>query len=84
MPELAGPSDDPTPSGNLPLAWWLTPDSMTVRAEVANVLEWNVYALGVLVLLALAGAVADPRRAAFPALLLLACLAFAQGWPLVR
>jgi hypothetical protein len=84
VPELAGPSDDPTPNGSLPLAWWLTPASMAARAEGANVLEWDAYALVALVLLALAGVAGDPRRAAFPALLLVLCFGFAQGWPLVR
>jgi len=84
VPELVGPSDDPTPGANLPLAWWLTPAARAAAAEGANVLEWNTYALGVLVLLALAGIAAEPRRAAFPGGLLLLCLAFAQGWPLVR
>lgn len=83
VPELVGPSDDPTPGANLPLAWWLTPAARAAAAEGANVLEWNVYALAVLVLLALAGIAADPRRAAFPGGLLLLCLGFAQGWPLV-
>jgi hypothetical protein len=84
VPDLAGTPDDPTPSSSLPLAWWLTPASLAERAENANVLEWNVHALVALALLALVGAVADPRRAAFPGLLLLACFAFAQGWPVVR
>jgi len=84
VPDLAGPPDDPTPSSDLPLAWWLTPASMPERAENANVLEWNVHALVALVLLALVGIVADPRRAAFPGLLLLGCFALAQGWPVVR
>jgi hypothetical protein len=83
VPDLAGPPDDATNGSDLPIVWWLTPASMSVRAENGNVLEWNGYALVVLVGLALAGLVADPRRARFPALLLLACYAFAQGWPLV-
>jgi hypothetical protein len=84
VPDLAGPPDDPTPASNLPLVWWLTPASMSERAENGNVLEWNVHALVALALLALVGVVADPRRAAFPGLLLLGCFAFAQGWPVVR
>ena len=84
VPDLVGPPGDTTPSHNLPLAWWLTPRSMSERAEHANTLEWNNYALVALVLLAVAGVVADPRRAAFPALLLVGCFAFAQGWPVVR
>lgn len=83
VPDLAGPPDDPTPGSNLPLVWWLTPASMSARAENANVLEWNVHALVALALLAFVGVVADPRRAAFPGLLLLGCFAFAQGWPVV-
>jgi len=84
VPDLVGAPDDPTPPSDLPVAWWLTPASQSVRAENANVLEWNCHALLVLALLALVGLVADPRRAAFPATLLLGCFAFAQGWPLVR
>lgn len=84
VPDLIGPFDSAAAPGDLPLAWWLTPASQAVRAENANVLEWNAYALTGLVLLALAGLVADPRRAAFPGLLLLGCFAFAQGWPGVR
>ena len=84
VPDLAGPPDDPTPSANLPLAWWLTPSALSERAENANVLEWNVYALVALAVLALVGVVAAPRCAAFPALLLLGAFAFAQGWPVVR
>ncbi len=84
VPDLAGPPDDPTPASNLPLVWWLTPAAQSTRAENANVLEWNVHALVALALLALVGVVADPRRAAFPGLLLLACFAFAQGWPVVN
>src|SRR6185436_313617 len=83
-PDLVGPPGDVTPSSNLPVAWWLTPASMSARAENANTLEWNAYALVALVLLAVAGVVADPRRAAFPGLLLVGVYAFAQGWPLVR
>ncbi|MSR63469.1 MAG: hypothetical protein EXS08_13590, partial [Planctomycetes bacterium] len=84
VPDLAGAPDDPTPTGNLAVPWWLTPASMSARAENANVLEWNAYALVAVVLLALAGVVSDPRRTAFPALLLLGTFAFAQAWPLVR
>jgi len=84
VPDLAGAPDEPTPTGNLAVPWWLTPASMSARAENANVLEWNAYALVVVVLLALAGVCAEPRRAAFPALLLLGTFAFAQAWPLVR
>lgn len=84
VPDLLGPPGDLTPSADLPVAWWLTPASMSMRAENANTLEWNNYALVALVLLALVGLVADPGRAAFPGLLLLAAFAFAQGWPVVR
>ena len=84
VPDLVGPPGDPTPSANLPIAWWLTPSSMSARAENANTLEWNDYALVALALLALVGAVADPRRAAFPGALLVGAFAFAQGWPVVR
>jgi hypothetical protein len=83
VPDLAGPPDDPTPSADLPLAWWLTPAAQSVKAENASVLEWNCHALVALALLALVGVVADPRRAAFPGLLLAGCFAFAQGWPVV-
>jgi hypothetical protein len=84
VPDLIGPPGDPTPGENLPLAWWLTPASMAARAEHANTLEWDLHARVALVLLAVVGVVARPRRAAFPAVLLLACIGFAQAWPLVR
>jgi len=84
LPELVGPPGDPTPPANLPLAWWLTPASQSARAEQANALEWNPHAAVALALLGLVGVVARPRRAAFPALLLVGCFAFAQAWPLVR
>jgi hypothetical protein len=84
VPDLAGPAWERDPPRDLPLVWWLTPGSMSTRAEHGNVLEWNAYALVVVVLLALTGIVADPRRAAFPALLLLSTFAFAQAWPVVR
>ena len=84
LPELVGPPGDPTPPASLPLAWWLTPAAQSARAEQANALEWNPHAAVALALLALVGAVARPRRAAFPGLLLVGCFAFAQAWPLVR
>jgi len=84
LPELVGPPGDPTPPASLPLAWWLTPAAQSARAEQANALEWNPHAAVALALFALVGVLARPRRAAFPALLLLGCFAFAQAWPLVR
>ncbi|MEQ1895390.1 MAG: hypothetical protein ABL998_22865, partial [Planctomycetota bacterium] len=38
----------------------------------------------VLVLLGLVGVVARPRRAAFPAILSVVCVGFAQAWPILR
>jgi hypothetical protein len=84
VPDLVGPPGDPTPSESLPLAWWLTPAAMAGRAEHASTLEWDLHARLALVLLGLVGVVARPRRAAFPALLLVLCVGFAQAWPLVR
>ncbi|MEQ1893641.1 MAG: YfhO family protein, partial [Planctomycetota bacterium] len=81
VPDLVGPPGDPTPSASLPLAWWLTPASMSARAEHANTREWDLHARLVLVLLGLVGVVARPRRAAFPAILSVVCVGFAQAWP---
>ena len=80
---VGAPTEDPPP-GRLPVAWWLTPAEDVVKAETANQLEWNTYAGAVVVLLALVGVVAMPRRALVPGALLLGVLGFAQGWPGVR
>ena len=79
VPDLVGPPTDTTPQGDLPLAWWLTPPEQHARAERANALEWNTYALAGAFLLALVGCIATPRRAAFPALFVVLVLAFACG-----
>ncbi len=84
VPDLFGPPIDATPQGRLPIAWSLTPASQHERAEHANALEWNTHVLAGAALLALVAVVASPRRAAFPAGLLLLVLGFAQAWPLVR
>ncbi|MEW6073472.1 MAG: hypothetical protein AB1726_12890, partial [Planctomycetota bacterium] len=81
---LAGAPTDSTPPGSLPIPWWLTPPADAHRAETANQLEWNTFAGAGIVLLALTALLAAPRRAAFPALALLAVLAFACGWPGAR
>jgi len=83
VPDLIGaPTDPPLPS--LPVAWWLTPAEHWIRAQNANPAEWNTFVGLAVVLLALVGAAAQPRRAWFPLLALVACYGFAQAWPLVR
>lgn len=84
VPDLFGAPTDPTPQGDLPVAWMLTPSAQSGRAEHANALEWNTYALACCALLALVALVATPRRASIPGVLLLLSLGFAQAWPLVR
>ncbi|MCZ6596590.1 MAG: hypothetical protein O7B99_03020 [Planctomycetota bacterium] len=84
VPDLfASPLDRPLDFG-LPVAWWLTPADQWSKAERSTALEWNTFAGVALVLLALTALVADPRRAAFPVLLLLTTFGFVQGWPVVR
>ena len=82
--DLVGAPTEDTPPGRLPVAWWLTPAQDVLKADTANQLEWNTYAGAVVVLLALVGVVAMPRRALVPGALLLGVLGFAQGWPGVR
>ena len=82
--DLFGVPTDPAPPGGLPVAWWLTPAHQATRAEGANTLEWNAFAGLAVVLLALVGLCADPRRAWLPALLLAGVFGFAQAWPVVR
>ena len=82
--DLVGAPTEATPPGRLPVAGWITPASRGTSAENANQLEWNTYAGLVVVLLACVATISAPRRAALPALLLLAVLGFAQGWPLVK
>jgi len=82
--DFVGSPTESTPSGRLPVAGWITPADEFLAAETANQLEWNTYALAIVVALALVALVATPRRALLPALLLLFVLGFAQGWPLVR
>lgn len=81
VPDLAGPPSDATAlPGRAPLAFLLTPGDQVRRAELANALEWNTYALLSAALLALVALVATPRRAALPGVLLLLTFAFAQAW----
>jgi hypothetical protein len=85
VPDLAGPpSDASARPGRSPLAFLLTPGGEPRRAELANALEWNTFALCSAALLALVALVATPRRAALPAALLLLSFAFAQAWPPLR
>jgi len=79
--DLFGLPTDSTPSGNLPVAWWLTPEDEALAAEHANVLEWNTYIGAAVLLLALVGLCAAPRRAALPAGLLVLVYGFAMAWP---
>ncbi len=82
--DFVGTPTEATPSGQLPVAWWITPPDEAYAAEHANQLEWNTYAGAVVVALALVALVAVPRRASLPLLLLLGALGFAQGWPGAR
>jgi hypothetical protein len=84
VPDFAGAPRAPAPEKGLPLAWLVTPSAGFEKALHSNPLEWHVYAGIALGLLGFAALVADPRRALVPALALLLCYAFAQGWPLVR
>jgi hypothetical protein len=84
LPDLVGTPTEPTPSGALPVAWWLTPKSRATSAEHANQLEWNTYAGCTVAALALVALVARSRRALVPFALLALVLGFAQAWPLVR
>jgi len=83
VPDLTGRANEATSSADLPLAWWLTPGEEYLKAEHANVLEWNTHAGVFIALLALTAIFAIPKRAIFPATLVLCTHAFAQGWPLV-
>jgi len=82
--DLFGSATEDTPPGHLPVAGWLTPADEGASAEVANQNEWNLYAGLVVVVLAVVGLVAAPRRALAPALMLLFVIGFAQGWHGVR
>jgi len=84
VPDMTGRPNDPTPSANLPLAWWLTPQEDHLKAEHANILEWNTHAGVILALLALTAVIAVPRRAVFPAVLVACLFAFTQGWPAIE
>ena len=84
VPDLTGRPNDSTAPNNLPLAWWLTPAKDQAKAESANILEWNTHAGVILFLLALTAVIAVPKRAVFPAALIVCVFAFAQGWFLVR
>ncbi len=84
LPNLLGGPGDGYFAPHDPLAWWLCGPGASERASLASALEWNLSAgVGVLVL-AVAGLVAAPRRALWPAIALLGALGFAFGWPLVR
>lgn len=82
VPHLFGAPGEPVFAPHRPVAWWLVRDARA--ASTANPLEWNLFAGAAAVALAAAALVAAPRRALAPALLLLAALGFAQGWPGVR
>jgi len=84
LADFVGSPTESTPSGALPVAWWITPKSRAPSAEAANQLEWNTYAGAATVVLALVGLVARPRRALLPFLMLALVLGFAQAWPVVR
>jgi hypothetical protein len=83
-PELFGSATAQLDAARDPLLWRMVAPEDAPRAATANALEWDLLVGGGLLALALAGAVALPRRARFPAALALAALGFAQGWPLVR
>ncbi len=67
-----------------PVVVWATPPGRIESARRANPIEWNLYTGPIILILALAGLLAGPRRAAPALLLLLASIGFAQGWPGLR
>jgi len=81
LPGLFGLPTDAFFAPQNPLAWWLTGVQETHLAMQANALEWSVHAGLAVLLLALSGIVAAPRRAMLPALLLACVLGFAFGVP---
>lgn len=83
VPNAIGPPDELPPPWGWPIAWWLS-GSDVEAARQANALEWNLCAGVIATLLALCAVLLAPRRAAFPALLWLVALGFAQGWPALR
>ncbi len=84
LADFVGSPTEATPSGALPVAWWITPKERAPSAESANQLEWNTYAGAVTVVLALVALVSVPARALVPCSMLVLVLGFAQAWPLVR
>lgn len=84
-PPLGEPGVGPHPLPAIdPIVIWATPPGQIQTATNANPLEWNLYAGAILLILALAGILAAPGRAAPALLLLLASIGFAQGWPGLR
>jgi len=83
LPHLFGDPGSQLAADRDPLTWALTRREEGPRAEQANALEWDLFAGVGALLLALTALAARPGRALFPALLALAGLAFAQGWPVV-
>ncbi|MDP6370098.1 MAG: YfhO family protein [Planctomycetota bacterium] len=76
-------ANPPTPTID-PVVIWATPGGQIESARRANPIEWNLYVGPIILILALAGILASPTRAAPALLLLLASIGFAQGWPGIR
>ena len=83
-PALFGAADATLDAARDPLLWRLVEPEDAARAANANALEWDLFVGAGLLALALAGAAAHARRAAFPLALALVALGFVQGWPVVR
>jgi len=81
LPGLFGLPTDAFFAPRNPLAWWLTGVEESQKAMQSNALEWSVHAGLAILLLALSGIVAAPKRALLPTLLLAGVLGFAFGIP---
>ncbi len=83
-PQLFGSQQEDVFPPHEPVAWWLTSASDAERAERCTPLEWSFYAGVAAVALSVAGLLSRRRERWIPALGLLACVAFALGWPGAR